>query len=127
MDGALVTVNWSLVGVVVFLAIVVERAVEIIFKAAPRLQKLSNDYVVWQIVVAFVFSVVISYGASLDMFVIINVPFKIPFVGVLLVAIFMAGGSLGVHTLFSLVESFKETQKAIAGKAKQDIELAKKY
>lgn len=106
--------NMVLIGVVFALAFVVEALVEFLGICFPVLTRLKADKVNGQMVVSFLLSLLIAYGAGLDIFAILGVKFGIPLVGCFIVAVIMSRGSLYVHDFFSGISKFKETQKATA-------------
>lgn len=107
-----ISIDWQLVAYVLFLAVVVERTVEFFFKMFPGLLAWNTEKLKLQLILSFALSLLICWGANLDLFVIANITFGIPFVGYVLIACGMAGGTIGVHSIFSIAETQKELNKA---------------
>lgn len=99
-----------------FLSFTVERVVELILSAVPRLDKRQVLGVDVPVILALALSLVLSFGARLDFFEIFGVTFQWPLVGIILTAFFMVGGSSAVHDILGWVNASKQNSRAANGK-----------
>jgi hypothetical protein len=99
-----------------FLAMVMERSVELVVRIVPGL----NSRKLWGLsvpaLVAFLFSLVLAYGANLDFFALFEFEFEWDFLGPFFSALFMTGGSSLLHDLMEWVRASKEGQQVLNGK-----------
>ena len=95
----------------IFLAFVVERLSEYIGKLVPAIEKLENQFVNTKLVIAFSFSLLLSFGAKLDFFTPFEIVFAFPHVGTILTAVFLSGGSNAVHDVLGFVRNLKDQTK----------------
>ena len=96
-----------------FLSFVVERLSEYAGKLIPAIERLENDFVNTKLFIAFGFSLLFTFGANLDFFKAFEIEFAIPFVGIVLTAVFLSGGSNAVHDLLSVVANIKTATKPL--------------
>lgn len=91
----------TIVGVLIFawifLAYVVERMVEATVTIFPGLDKRTLFKSPLNLLIALFYSVVIAFGAKLDFFVMFGLAFAWTWVGPLVAALLMAGGSKVAH------------------------------
>ncbi len=97
-----------------FLAFVVERLVEVVLKLFPWFDKKRIIYVDVAMILALAFSLVIAFGANLDFFQMFGIEFAWPYVGPVVAAILMMGGSNLVHDIIKWVEASKDVTKQTA-------------
>lgn len=85
MTGALITA--------IMLAVVIEAAVEyvsnMVEKNFPRKK-----------IIALGVAMLLAFGAGLDLFAMLEIPFEIPYVGTVFMGIFMSKGANWLHDLF---------------------------
>lgn len=94
-----------------FLAFIVERVTELITKMIPILERLKIKYVNIEMTLAFLISLLIAFGANLDFFRMFDIAFTLPYVGIVLSAVFMSGGSNVVHDIIKWIEKSKEKEQ----------------
>lgn len=94
-----------------FLAIAVERFVEIIVKLIPSIHKKRLLGIEVPVLLAFFFSLIIAMGTALDFFQVFNIEFRWPCVGYILTALVMTGGSNLIHDLVTWVKAAKEARQ----------------
>lgn len=97
-----------------FLAFVVERLVEVVLKVFPWFDKKRIVFVDVAMILALAFSLVIAFGANLDFFQMFGIEFAWPYVGPVVAAILMMGGSNLVHDIIKWVEASKDVTKQTA-------------
>ncbi len=97
-----------------FLSFVVERLTELAIKLVPALSSLDIKKLNIEMTISLIWSLIISFGATLDFFSMFNIAFKWPAVGMILTAILMSGGSNVVHDVVGWVQSKKDAAKANA-------------
>lgn len=79
------------------MAFIVEEAVEIIKRLFPILGEIKIQEVNLSLLLALAISLVITFGGGMDFFVMFNIEFGWPYVGPILSALLMTGGSEFVH------------------------------
>lgn len=102
-----------------FMAFVVERLVEVVLRVFPMFDHKKIGMVNIAMVLTLVFSLVIAFGASLDFFEMFGITFQWPYVGPVVSALLMMGGSSLVHDVIQWVQANKETAKAWAAPGPQ--------
>ena len=90
------------------LAIVTERAIEIISKMFPILNRIKIVELDIKLVLSFIIGLVLVFGAELVFFDMFNIHFIIPYVGQILSAIFVAAGSNYIHDLIGAVNKIRQ-------------------
>ena len=95
-----------------FMAFVVEKLVEVVLRIFPFFDHKKIVLVDVALILALTFSLVIAFGANLDFFVMFEIQFQWPYVGPVISALLMMGGSSLVHDVLEWVQSSKETAKA---------------
>jgi len=101
----------AMITIFLFLSFLVERLVEWVVRLIPPLDDVEIKFVNIQMVLAVLFSLILAFGAKLDFFVMMGIPFYWPYVGIILTAIIMSGGSNFVHDIIGWVEARKELAK----------------
>lgn len=101
----------AMITIFLFLSFLVERLVEWVVRLVPPLADVEIKYVNLQMVLAVLFSLILAFGAKLDFFVMMGIPFFWPYVGIILTAIVMSGGSNFVHDIIGWVEAQKDKTK----------------
>lgn len=97
----------------VILAVIVERAIELLLKIFPIIDKRKISEVDIQLLMALALGELVAFGAGIDLFEIAGLEFHIPYVGCAFAGFFIAGGSTAVHELLQLVTSAKEAFKQV--------------
>ena len=91
----------------VFLAFVVETLTKYLGTLIPAIEMLENKFVNAKLFVAFTISLLIAFGANLDFFAAFEISFQYAYVGIILTAVFLSGGSNAVHDLLGFVRNLK--------------------
>lgn len=94
----------------IFMAFVIERLTECVMRIFNLKVDGPKKYISHAI--SAFFALVICIGANLDFFQLIDLPFSIPYVGVVITAIFMASGSAVLHDVISWVSKSKNLLKS---------------
>jgi hypothetical protein len=97
--------------VLIILAVIVERAIELLLKIFPFIDKKKIAEVDIQLVMALALGELVAFGAGIDLFEIAGIEFMLPYVGCAFAGFFIAGGSTGVHELLQLISKAKESFK----------------
>jgi flagellar biosynthesis protein FliR len=96
----MLTIIGVMVFIWIFLAYIVERAVEATVTVIPFLDK----KVIWgwpvNLLLALVYSMVLAFGANLNFFAMFGVEYKWAVIGTVLAGLFMAGGAKFAHSIF---------------------------
>ncbi|NLW16200.1 MAG: hypothetical protein GX033_00810 [Firmicutes bacterium] len=90
-----------------FMAFTVERIVELVLILIPRLDKKQVLGVDVPVLLSFVLSLILAFGARLDFFEIVNVEFAWSEVGTVLSAVFMVGGATVLHDILGWINASK--------------------
>ena len=97
----------------VFLAFIVERLAEYIGKLIPAVELLENKFVNAKLFIAFTISLLLAFGANLDFFSAFEINFRFAYVGIILTAVFLSGGSNAVHDILGFVRNLKSNSDPI--------------
>ena len=97
----------------VFLAFIVERLSEYLGKLIPAIEKLENQFVNTKLCIAFAISLMLAFGAGLDFFTAFEINFRYAYVGIILTAVFLSGGSNAVHDILGFVRNLKSNSDPI--------------
>ena len=95
-----------------FLSIVVERIIEIIVRLFPILDDIKIKELDIKLGIAFIFGLVLAFGAQLEFFSMFNIEFHYLYVGQIISAIFIMAGSNYIHDLISALNRSREQQIA---------------
>ncbi len=90
-----------------FLAFAVERMVEVTVKIFPRLEHTKISGLNTELFLAFLYALVIAYGAGCNFFNQFGIPFNWQSIEPAITALFLAGGSSLIHDLQSWVKTNK--------------------
>lgn len=93
----------SLFAVAVVLAVVVEAVIE-------YLKELLSKKITTEQVVAIIFGLLLAFGAGLDVFRLLEIDFGIPYLGTVIMGLFISRGSGWVHDIFDKLLKAKEGQ-----------------
>lgn len=87
----------------------VERLTELVVKLIPVLEKAEIKAVKVPMAIALVFAIVITLGApQLDFFKLLGAEYQFPYVGQIVSALFIAGGSELIHKVIKKLEDVRE-------------------
>lgn len=98
-----------------FLAFVIEKLVEVVFGVIPFFDHKKILLIDVAKVLALIFGLVFAWGASLDFFALFEIPFAWPYVGFVVSALIMMGGSSLVHDITEWIAAKKSEAKAQSG------------
>lgn len=96
-----------------FLAVVVERAIEIFSKLFPILDDVNLKEFNIKMFIGLLLGGLVSFGAGLDFFEMVNISFAIPYVGMAVSAVFIMAGSNYIHDIISAINRTKESDAII--------------
>ncbi len=97
----------------VFLAIVVERVIEMLVKFIPVLDEIHIKQVDIKMIIALMFGGISAFGAQLDFFELVGITFELPYVGFAITTVFIAAGSNYVSDIIGTLGKVKETQVVV--------------
>lgn len=95
-----------------FVALAVERLVEIILTMLPALQKGKPFGIDVGLLLAFAFSLILAYGVPLDVFDLVGFSPQWVWLGPFVSALFLTGGSNMLHDLAEWLKATKEHSKS---------------
>ena len=98
-----------------FLAFVIEKLVEVVFGAIPFFDHKKILLIDVAKVLALIFGLVFAWGAGLDFFALFEIPFAWPYVGFVVSALIMMGGSSLVHDITEWIAAKKSEAKTQSG------------
>ena len=84
------------VTILVLLAYIVQETIEFLKRAFPLLNVINEIIKKWVqifVLMSFALGLLIAYGANLDLFELMNIPFELPYVGMILAATIIGAGS----------------------------------
>lgn len=90
-----------------FLSFVVERLTDVTINLLPFFKKLDIVEVDIEKVIALIYALLITLGANIDLFAMFEIQYELPYVGAILSAILMMGGSNLIHDIVSWINSNK--------------------
>ena len=96
-----------------FLAVVVERTIEIFTRLFPILDDLNLKGFNIKMFIGLLLGAVVAFGANLDFFQMVNITFALPYVGMAVSAIFIMAGSNYIHDIISAVNRTRESDEVI--------------
>ena len=102
----------DLVFVWLFVAFAIERIIEIITNAAPILNRIKIEHFNVKMILSFIFGIIISMGIGLNFFEMFNISFKINYLGEIISALFIMGGSNVIHDIVDWISANKNVAKA---------------
>ncbi len=91
-----------------FSSFVVERLTEGFLKLFPIIDKKKIAEVNIPLLIALIFSLVISFGAGFNLFTIFDIDFHFKYAGEFFSAILMSGGSKVIHDIIGYIEKLKK-------------------
>lgn len=97
----------NLIFVWLFLAFVIECAVETLVLIFPVIKTIKIDNLNIERILALVIALLYAFGTNLDFFMLFEIAFYIPYVGVVTTALFMAAGSSMVHKILQWIDGKK--------------------
>ncbi len=97
----------------IFLAIVVERVIEMLVKFIPVLDEVHIKQVDIKMIIALLFGGVLAFGAQLDFFELVGITFALPYVGFVITTIFIAAGSNYVSDIINTLGKVKESSPQV--------------
>ena len=103
----------DLISAWLFLSLVVERVVELTLCMMPYLDDLRLLGINMPVALALVLSPLLSFGAQLSFFEIFEISFRWPWLGYLLTAFFMVGGSGAIHDVLGWIKGQKENSRVL--------------
>lgn len=96
----MLTIIGVMVFIWIFLAYIVERAVEVTVIIIPFVDKKTILGCPVNLLLALFYSMVLAFGANLNFFAMFGIEFQWGVVGKVLAALFMAGGAKFAHGIF---------------------------
>lgn len=94
-----------------FLAFIVERIVELVLKLLPVLDHTKLIGIDTPMFLSLLISLVLAFGANLDFFQMFHIDFGWLYIGPVVSAILMMGGSNLVHDIIDWISSAKQNAK----------------
>jgi hypothetical protein len=96
-----------------FLAVVVERTIEIFTKLFPILDDINLQQFNVKMFIGLILGGLVSFGAGLDFFNMVNITFAIPYVGMAVSAVFIMAGSNYIHDILSAINRTRDSENIV--------------
>ena len=98
-----------------FLAFVIEKLVEVVFGVIPFFDHKKILLIDVAKILALIFGLIFAWGANLDFFALFDISFAWPYVGFVVSALIMMGGSSLVHDITEWIAAKKSEAKTQSG------------
>lgn len=95
----------------VFLAVVVEVIIQILSDLFPILDDISVNKFNAKKLLALILGTIFAFGAQLDFFMMVNIEFNWPHVGMIISAIFIMAGSNYIHDIIGALTHKKHVEE----------------